>query len=158
MDFSNQFSEEKKIMNIYKSTYSFIEKTKEKSAWIMHNFLKTLLIENWFDLQSSAYKTLIDFVVRSKVWTIDWIFAKTIAKTTLNANWALILMGMRGDTFISLSYLDHILSAEFLSRISRWKLTSIGLVWSPAKLNICFRKCRWGLVRDKVLKTDFSMS
>ena len=73
MDFSNQFSEEKKIMNIYKSTYSFIEKTKEKSAWIMHNFLKTLLIENWFDLQSSAYNTLIDFVVRSKVWTIEYL-------------------------------------------------------------------------------------
>ena len=43
---------------------------------------------------------------------------------------ALTLIGMRGDTFISLSFLDQILTAEFLSKISklfwRWKLTSIG--------------------------------
>ena len=41
----------------------------------------------------------------------------------------LILIGMRGDTFTSLSFLDQILSAEFLSKLSklfwRWKLTSI---------------------------------
>ena len=40
----------------------------------------------------------------------------------------LTLIGMRGDTFISW-FLDQILSAEFLSKISklfwRWKLTSI---------------------------------
>ena len=30
----------------------------------------------------------------------------------------LTLIGMRGDTFISLSFLDKILSAEFLSKIS----------------------------------------
>ena len=45
---------------------------------------------------------------------------------------------MRGDTFISLSFLDQILSAEFLSQVStlfwRWKLTSIGLIWYPTKV------------------------
>jgi hypothetical protein len=44
---------------------------------------------------------------------------------------------MRGDDFISLSFLDKILSAEFLSKISkhfwRGKLTSIGLIWLGAK-------------------------
>ena len=32
----------------------------------------------------------------------------------------LILIGMRGDTFISLSFLDQIFSAEFLSKISNF--------------------------------------
>ena len=31
----------------------------------------------------------------------------------------LILIGMRGDTFTSLSFLDQILSAEFLSKLSK---------------------------------------
>ena len=52
----------------------------------------------------------------------------------------LTLIGMRGNTFISLFFLDQILSAEFLSKISklflRWKLTSIGLIWHPAKLKV----------------------
>ena len=60
----------------------------------------------------------------------------------------LTLIGMRGDTFISLSFLDPILLADFLSKISklfwRWKLTSIGLIWHPAKLIESYKKCsRW---------------
>ena len=51
---------------------------------------------------------------------------------TFNHNWH------EGDTFISLSFLDQILSADFLSKISklfwRWKSTSIGLIWHPVKL------------------------
>ena len=50
----------------------------------------------------------------------------------------LTLFGMRGDTFISLSFLDQILSADYLSKnfklFWRWKFTSIGLIWHPAKL------------------------
>ena len=42
----------------------------------------------------------------------------------------LTISGMRGDTFTSLYFLDQILSAELLSKISklfwRWKLASIG--------------------------------
>ena len=47
-------------------------------------------------------------------------------------------IGIGGDTFISLSFLNQILSADFLSKnfkkIVRWKFTSIGLIWHPAKL------------------------
>ena len=57
----------------------------------------------------------------------------------LNPNWH-----MRSDTFISLSFLDQILSADFLSKISklfwRWKLTKIGLIWHPAKLIKSYKK------------------
>ena len=53
-------------------------------------------------------------------------------------NPALTLIDMRGDTFISLYFLDQILSAESLSKNSKlfWreKLTSIGLIWHPDKL------------------------
>jgi hypothetical protein len=41
-------------------------------------------------------------------------------------------MGMRGDTFISLSFFNQILSAEVLSNIS--KLFEIGLILHPANL------------------------
>ena len=42
----------------------------------------------------------------------------------------LTLIGMRGDIFISLSFLDQILLAAFLSKLfCRWKLASIGLIW-----------------------------
>ena len=75
---------------------------------------------------------------------------------------------MRGNTFIPLSFLDQILSAAFLSKISklfwRWKLTSIRLIWHPAKLMESHKKmlnggvkeehfscshssCQWGLKR-----------
>ena len=57
----------------------------------------------------------------------------------------LTLIGMRGDTFISLIFLDQILSAEFLSKVSklfwRWNFTSIGLIWHPAKLIESYKKC-----------------
>ena len=50
----------------------------------------------------------------------------------------LTLISMRGDTFISLSFLDQFWSVEFLSKSAkhfwRWKFTSIGLIWHPAKL------------------------
>ena len=50
----------------------------------------------------------------------------------------LTLIGMREVTFHPLSFLDQILSAEYLSEISklfwRWKLTPIRLIWHPAKL------------------------
>jgi len=58
---------------------------------------------------------------------------------------SLTLIGMREDTFHSLSFLNQILSAEFLSKISklfcRWKLTSIGLIWHPTKLIESYKKC-----------------
>ena len=54
------------------------------------------------------------------------------------------LIGMKEDTFHSLSFLDQILSADFLSKVSklfwRWKLTSIGLTWHPAKLINSYKK------------------
>ena len=56
----------------------------------------------------------------------------------------LTLIGMRGDTFMSLSFLDQILSAEFLSKNSKpfwkWKLPSLGLIWHPAKLIESYKK------------------
>ena len=65
----------------------------------------------------------------------------------------LTLIGMRGDTFISLSFLDQILSAEFLSKISklfwRWKLTSIGLIWHSAKLIESYKNMPLGSVKDE---------
>ena len=36
-----------------------------------------------------------------------------------NCSFGLTLIGMRGDAFISLSFLDQILSAEFLSKIPK---------------------------------------
>ena len=57
----------------------------------------------------------------------------------------LTLIGMRRGTFHPLSILDQTLSAEFLPKISklfwRWKLTSIGLIWHPAKLIESYIKC-----------------
>ena len=50
------------------------------------------------------------------------------------------LIGMRGDTFISLSFLDQILSTIF-KIFWRWKLTYIGLSWPPAKLIESYKKC-----------------
>ena len=47
------------------------------------------------------------------------------------------LIGMREGTFHHSSFLNQTLSAEFLSKLSklfwRWKLTSIGFIWHPAK-------------------------
>ena len=49
----------------------------------------------------------------------------------------LTLISMREGTFHPLSFLYQILSAEFLSKISKlvwiWKLASIGLIWHAAK-------------------------
>ena len=77
------------------------------------------------------------FCWQKYVWSNAWRFKSSILILTL--------IGMRGDTFISLSFLDQILSAEFLSKISklfwRWKLTSIGLIWHPAKLIESYKKC-----------------
>ena len=60
------------------------------------------------------------------------------------SNLWLTLIGMRGDTLISLFSLDQILSAEFLSKISKlfwsWKLTSIRLIWHLAKLIGSYKK------------------
>ena len=57
----------------------------------------------------------------------------------------LTLIGMRADTFISLSCLDQILSAPFWSNIfkknQRWKLTSMSLIWQPAKIFETYKKC-----------------
>ena len=50
--------------------------------------------------------------------------------------WTLTLIGMRGDTFISLSFLDQILSAEFLSKIS--KLICLVFIAHSSS-------CQWGL-------------
>ena len=56
----------------------------------------------------------------------------------------LTLIGMREGTFQPLSFLDQILSAEFISKISKlfwkWKLTLIGLIWHPAKLIESYKK------------------
>ena len=57
----------------------------------------------------------------------------------------LTLIGMRVGTFQPLSFLDQILSAEFISKISKlfwkWKLTLIGLIWHPAKHIESYKKC-----------------
>ena len=57
----------------------------------------------------------------------------------------LTLIGIGGDTFISLPFLDQVLLAEFLTKISklfcRWKLTWIGLIWCLAKLIESYKKC-----------------
>ena len=56
-----------------------------------------------------------------------------------------------GDTFIFLFFLGQILSAEFLSKISnifwRWKLTSVGLIWQPAKLIESYKKMPLGCIK-----------
>ena len=41
----------------------------------------------------------------------------------------LTLIGMRGDTFISLIFLDQILSAEFLSKISKILEVKVDINW-----------------------------
>ena len=55
----------------------------------------------------------------------------------------LTLSGMEQGIFTPMSLLDHILSAEFFSKISklfwRWKLRSIGLFWHPAQLIESFK-------------------
>ena len=90
----------------------------------------------------------------------------------------LTLIGMRQGTFTPLSFLDWILSAEFLSKISklfwRWKLTSIRFIWHPTKLieslktcpiggpkmNIFLASCQLGLNAEfyipSTLNTDFN--
>ena len=60
----------------------------------------------------------------------------------------LTLIGMRGDNFISLSFLDQILLAEFLTKISklfgRWKLILIGLIWHlPSSLSLLKNNPKW---------------
>ena len=66
---------------------------------------------------------------------------------------SLTLIGMMGDTFISFWFLDQILSAELLSKISklfwRWKLTSVELIWHPAKLIESYKKMPLGGAKDE---------
>ena len=60
---------------------------------------------------------------------------------------------MRRDTFISLSFLDQIMSAGFLSKISklfgRWKSSSIRLIWHPAKVIESYKKMPLGGAKDE---------
>ena len=80
------------------------------------------------------------FFLQIDLKLIDWSQERMIAENLAHIEANLTLIGMRSDTFISLFFLDQILSAEFLSRISKlfwkWKLTSIGLIWLPAKLDL----------------------
>ena len=57
----------------------------------------------------------------------------------------LTLIGMRGDTFVSLYFLNQILSAEFLSKISKlfWRWKSIGFIWLPSSLSLIKNVPRW---------------
>ena len=48
----------------------------------------------------------------------------------------LTLIAMRGDTFHSLSFLDQILSAEFVSKISK-KNSEVEMVIDPVKVTPC---------------------
>ena len=70
----------------------------------------------------------MDVIKLKKKWSI-WVYLLKIFNSALiNEIWAvkkfltikgvLTLIDMRGDTFISLSFLGPILSAEFLSKIS----------------------------------------
>ena len=52
----------------------------------------------------------------------------------------LTLIGMRGDTLISLSYLDQILSAEFLSNFLEMKIDINWVNLSPPKLIVSYQK------------------
>ena len=61
---------------------------------------------------------------------------------------SLILIGMRGDTFISLYFLDQILSAEFLSTIP--KLFFGGENWHPAKLIESYKKYSYMAVKMSI--------
>ena len=62
-------------------------------------------------------------------------------------NFVLILIGMRGNTFHSslLVLLGSGFVSWFKSKFSRllwgWKLTSIGLLWHPAKLLDSYKNC-----------------
>ena len=54
-------------------------------------------------------------------WTnvLKDMFGQSNVSMTLGMDNLLTLIGMRGDTFISLSFLDQILSAGFLSKHSK---------------------------------------
>ena len=52
----------------------------------------------------------------------------------------LTLIAMRGDTFHSLSFLDQILSAEFLPKISK-KISEVEIVINP--VNLTQNVLRW---------------
>ena len=59
---------------------------------------------------------------------------------------SITLIGMRGDTFISLSYLDQIFSAKFLSKISKpFSEVKIDINWVdlPPLLSLIKRAPKW---------------
>ena len=69
-------------------------------------------------------------------------------KIIFASDFLLTLIGMRGDTF---TYLLVIFGSDFVSWILiknfhfwRWKWTSIGLIWHPAKLFESYKNApRW---------------
>ena len=74
---------------------------------------------------------------------------------TVSQDSPLTLFGTGGDTFIPLSLLDQILSADFFQKrpnfFWRWKLKSIGLFWHPAKLIESYKKCAYVVLLMSIL-------
>ena len=87
-----------------------------------------LLIQNWVNLKNTEASTFLlcdvngnrlpPFFDRIPYWaTRNVSIGRSIALDLRKSEQALwTLIGMRGDTFISLYFLDQILSAEFLSK------------------------------------------
>ena len=99
-----------------------------------------IVVKNFKNITFEVNFIRSDNLINSPQWN-KW--ARIVCKHS-KAVWkithaALTLIGTREGTFHPLSFLDEILSAEFLSQISeffwRWKLTSNRLIWHPAKLN-----------------------
>ena len=61
----------------------------------------------------------ISFVLQKIPYKKLWNLIELGVVHQLHHTDILTLIGMRGDTFISLSFLDQILPAEFLSKISK---------------------------------------
>ena len=97
----------------------------------------------------------------TKCWTIDgvhsgiiWSVEQIIMGIAIINDIRLTLFCTGGDTFIPLSFLDQILSADFFSKIAklflRWKLTSNGLFWNPAQLIVSYRICPLGALKMSI--------
>ena len=88
-------------------------------------------------------------MLRVVLWHLFWRF-----EPKWKTYYAAPLIETREGTFNLLSFLDQILSAEFLSKNSKlfWreKLTSIGLIWHPDKLiQPPFKKMPLGGAKDE---------
>ena len=107
--------------------------------WVRGRSQTTLTIFWFFDqlppFAYSFYLKRIDIFGR----TYPLLRVNVVCERPLNPNWH------EGGHFQPPFFLDKILSAEFLSKISKlfWrrKLTSIGLIWGPVKLIVSYKKC-----------------